>query len=170
MSVTLLVDVPHVHQADGAVLVHDGEEHARDDVGHAQAHEGVHEGMDKNRDSALVLGPGDGHGEYRVQDGDEDDLGQAPEAVAQVGHGQAVPGLVHHDAAEDEDEQRKEGEQGGEAEEGAVAEPEPGVVGEGNAHQQEQNGKKRGESDRAEELITIPEIGGNQSFLSFFHL
>ena len=126
--------------------------------------------MDKDCDPALVLGPGDGHGEDRVQDGDEDDFRHAPDAVAQVGQFQAASGLVHHDAAGDEDDERKEGEQGGEAEEGAVAEPEPRVIGEGDADQQEQNGKKRGESDRAEELISIPEVGGNQSFLSFFHL
>ena len=162
-------DVLHVHQPDGPVLVDDGEEHARDEEGDAQAHERVHEGVQEDDEPVLVLGLGDGHREDGVQGGDQEDFRQAPGRVAPVGHPQEVPGLVHHHAADDEDGQRKEGEDGGEAEEGAVPEAEPGVVGEGDAHEQENHREQGGESDRAQQLVAFPQVTGDVFLLTFFH-
>ena len=125
--------------------------------------------MQEDDDPVLVLRLGDGHREDGVEGGDQEDFRDAPGRIAPVGHRQVVPGLVHDHAADDEDGQGQEGEDGGESEESAVPQAEPGVVGKGNAHQQENHRKQGGESDRAQQLVALPQIAGNVFFLTFFH-
>ena len=151
-----------VHQTDDLVFVLNGVVHPGEDVRNYQRSVSVQQSLSQSRRELIPSDPGDRHCDEWICQTDHENLTDTPRYVAKDVHLQLVPGLVHDEFAQYDDQKGTQSEEHREDKEPGIAQRHPAVVWERKTDQKKNDGEQRRECHSVDKLVLAAQVTGQR--------